>query len=223
VARVNAVDIMRETVLERLEQYLSMMAHEPGSPSRESASVNSPPASTQDHAQVFNEKERGLLSHIIRQLIVDELKAQEAARLGLTVSPDVLAANVSKIEQQAGSRQALMEQLQRGRTTVEQWLAQLRQALLIQTIAARRQAEIPISDDEIGRYWEKNLHALSSLWGTDQLPLVRERLRDLMRQARWPAAETDWEKALTRSAAIWIDPEVREQGIRWETLEEQGQ
>jgi hypothetical protein len=220
VARVNVVEITRETVLVRLEQYMTMMVHELGSPSRDPASANLPFASNPDHAQVILKKERGLLGHIIRQLIVDELKAQEATRLGLTVSPDLLEANVSKIEQQAGSRQALIEQLERGRNTVEQWSAQLRQALLVQALAARRQAEIPISDDEIRHYWENNLQALSSLWDTDQLPLVRDRLRDVLRQARWPAAETNWEKELTRNSSIWVDPGLHEQGIRWEVAEE---
>jgi len=228
VARVNGIDITREIILERLEQYLTMMVHEASSTSPISApkepgltEPQSPPLETM--VPLTHEKERALLAHILRQLIVDELKAQEAASLGLTVSPELLAANVSQMEQQAGSRQELEESLQRGHTTVDRWYAQLRQALLLQALEARRQAAIPVSEEAIRLNWQENQEALSSLWHTDEFPLVRERLRDLVRQARWPAAQADWEAELTQKAAIWIDPIIQEQGIRWDAAQEQRQ
>lgn len=228
VARVNGIDITREIILERREQYLTMMGHEAGSTSPASAPGQSvltePPSATREIlVPLTDEKERALLAYILRQLIVDELKAQEAASLGLTVSPELLAANVSQMEQQAGSRQELEESLQHGHTTVDRWYAQLRQTLLLQALEARRQAAIPVSEEAIRRNWEENQEALSSLWHTDELPLVRERLRDLVRQARWPAAQADWEAELTQKAAIWIDPIVQEQGIRWDAAQEQRQ
>jgi hypothetical protein len=205
VARVDGVDITREPIVQRLKQYHSMqdmMGHD-------------------DPMPLTAEKEEALLGSILRQLIVEALKGQEAARLGLTVSPELLDASVSRIERQAGSRHALEEQLERGHTTVEQWYAQLRQALLFQALAARHRAELPISDEKVRRYWEENRHALSSQWHTDQLADVQERIRDLLRQSRWPAAQEAWERELMHKATVWIDPMVQERGIRWEVLKEQ--
>lgn len=226
VARVNGIDITGESLIERREHYLTMMGYEAGSISQApvpggAGRTEIPPNTHEIPAPLTEEKERALLAYILRQLIVDELKGQEAASLGLTVAPELLAANVSQMEQQAGSRRELEESLLRGRTTADRWYTQLRQTLLLQALEARRQAAIPVSDDAIRRNWEENREALSSLWHTDELPLVQERLRDLVRQARWPAAQADWEAELTRKATIWIDPLVQERGLSWDVLQEQ--
>jgi len=136
---------------------------------------------------------------------------QEVERLGLSVSPALLEANIKSIEQQAGSKESLEEQLRQGHATVDQWRTQLRQALLFQQLAEQRRKAVPVSDDEIRQYWEQNRETLSKLWKTKRVDEARDRIRDLIQQARWPKTESEWQFELVRNAKIWVDPAVRQQ------------
>ncbi|WP_447973544.1 SurA N-terminal domain-containing protein [Nitrospira sp. Kam-Ns4a] len=223
VASVNGVNIEREAVLERLDQARTMMAHQQHmsqSPAdvaagAQAASTQAPaPLSPAEQARQDAEQEKELLHSIINQMVLEELKKQEAARLGLRVAPEQLEANVKRIEEQSGSRESLEEQLRQGHTTIDQWRTQLHQALLFQALEARRRAATPVSDEEIRQYWEQNRATLAQLWNTTRLDQVRDRIRALIQQSRWPAEEAQWYQELVRSAKIWVDPAVRQQLAR---------
>ena len=231
VVTVNGVRIERATVLERLAQAQSMTAHqqhmaqmdqmaaqgaEPkaGQPQNTGASTSTGAAPTVHdpaHVQSDADLERTLVRAVINQLVMEQLKMQEVERLGLSVSPSLLEANIKNIEQQAGSKESLEEQLRQGHATVDQWRTQLRQALLFQQLAEQRRKAVPVSDDEIRQYWEQNRETLSKLWKTNRVDEARDRIRDLIQQARWPKTESEWQFELVRNAKIWVDPAVRQQ------------
>ncbi len=223
VASVNGVTIEREAVLERLDQARTMMAHQQhmsqssvdAAAGAQAAPTPAPaPLSPAEQARHDAEQEKELLHAIINQMVLEELKKQEAARLGLRVAPEQLEANIKRIEEQSGSREALEAQLQQGHTTIDQWRTQLHQALLFQALEARRRAATPVSDEEIRQYWEQNRATLAQLWNTTRLDQVRDRIRTLIQQSRWPAEEAHWYQELVRSAKIWVDPAVRQQLAR---------
>lgn len=224
VASVNGVMIERAAVLERLEQTRAMMAHQqhlvqaaPAETADNAGSAATPasaPPSPAQQAQHEAEQEKEVLHSIINQMVMEELKKQEAARLGLSIPPEQLEANAKRIEEQAGSREALEEQLRQGHTTIEQWRTQLHQALLFQELENRRRAAVPVSDEEIRQYWEQHRATLAKLWNADRFDQVRDRLRSLIQQTRWPTEEAQWYQDLVRSAKIWVDPAVRQQLAR---------
>lgn len=220
IASVNGVNIEREAVIERLDQARAMMVHQqhmaqmtPAGSGDKADTAATPVASATtpaQQAQHERQQEKELLHTIINQMVLEELKKQEAARLGLTISTEQLEANAKRIEEQSGSREALQEQLRQGHTTVEQWQAQLRQALLFQELETRRRTAVPVSDEEMRRYWEQNRATLAKLWQTDRFDQVRDRLRVMIQQSRWPTEEARWYQDLVRSAKIWVDPGVRQ-------------
>lgn len=222
VSSVNGVKIVRATVAERFDQAMSMLAHSqhmakmtPPSPSSGAESVAAstpPPASDAPHGQHDDKSdEKSILRTIINQLVLEQLKLQEVQRLGLTVSPEALEANIEAIEKQAGSREMLEEQLRQGHATVEQWRMQLRQAMLFQQLSEHRRKALPVSNEEMRQYWTQNRTTLSNLWKTDRQDSVQERIRSLIQQARWPQAEIEWQNELVKKANIWVDPVVRRQ------------
>ena len=227
VVTVNGVRIERATVLERLAQAQSMAAHQQHmaqmdqataqSGEQQAAQSQNAGASTSAivhdpaHAQRDADAEKALVRSVINQLVMEQLKMQEVARLGLTVSPALLEANIKGIEQQAGSKESLEEQLRQGHATLDQWRSQLRQALLLQQLADQRRKAVPVADAEIRQYWEQNREALAKIWKTNRLEDSRERIRDLIQQARWPKTESEWHFELVRNAKIWVDPAVRQQ------------
>jgi hypothetical protein len=220
VASVNGTNIERDAVLARLEQAKAMLAHQrhqvqaavaDGADRAGATTTASAPVTEAQQAQHEAAQEKELLHSIINQMVLEELKKQEAARLGLSVSPDLLEANAKRIEEQSGSRESLEEQLRQGHTTLEQWRTQLHQSLLFQELETRRRASVPVSDEEVRQYWEQNRATLAQLWNTDRLEQVRDRVRSLIQQTRWPTEEARWYEDLVRSAKIWVDPTVRQQ------------
>lgn len=218
VASVNGVKIERAAVSERVEQARSMLAHQQhmanmgpemaqngGQPG-----AVSPPTPSHDASHDL-EQEKNIVRTVINQLVLEQLKLQEVERLGLSLPPGALEESIRTIEKQAGSHEALEEQLRQGHATVEQWRTQLRHALLFQQLAERRRKALPVSDEEIRRYWDQNRDTLSKIWKTRRLNQVQGRIRDLIQQARWPATEADWHYELVRKATIWVDPAVRQQ------------
>lgn len=220
IARVNGVNIEREAVLARLDQARAMMVHQQhmaqmaSADSGDKADAAATPAAAAStpaqQAQHEVQQEKELLHTIINQMVLEELKKQEAARLGLSISTEQLEANAKRIEAQSGSPEALQEQLRQGHTTVEQWQAQLRQALLFQQLENRRRTAVPVSDEEMRQYWAQNHATLAKLWQTDRFDQVRDRLRVMIQQSRWPTEEARWYQDLVRSAKIWVDPGVRQ-------------
>ena len=157
-------------------------------------------------------EERTLLRHIINSTALERLKLQEAQRLGLSVTMPAIDEQVSLIEQQSeqqmGGREGFEQELQRGHTTLTEWRKELRQQLLIQQLEERRRKILPVGDEEIQQYWERNRKTLSSLWHTDQLDQARDRVKELIQQERWVRAKSEWEQELVKGARIWVDRRV---------------
>lgn len=220
VARVNGVAIDRQAVLRRLEQARSMMAHQQHDPGMDMGSAPTKdqpamPSGTSSEAAVVHrqddpEHEKAMLHTIINQMILEQLKLQEGARLGLSVSTKQLDDRVKMIEEQSGSPEALDQQLRQGHTAREEWQAQLHQALLFQELEARRRFAIPVSDEDIRLYWDQNRKQLAKLWKVDRLEPSRDRIRTLIQTSRWQAEEAQWYEQLVRDAKIWVDPEIRQ-------------
>ena len=231
VVSVNGVKIERAAVLKRLEQTKSMAAHQqhmarmdqaasqggdqsqagqPQSTVQSDAAPSSPIVHDPAHSQP-DVDDKTMVRNIINQMVMEQLKMQEVERLGLSVSPQLLEANVKHIEEQAGSKESLEEQLRQGHATVEQWRDQLRQALLFQQLAEQRRKAVPVSDQEVREYWDQNRENLSKIWKTKRLEHVQDRIRDLIQQYRWPQTEAEWHNELVRNAKIWVDPAVRQQ------------
>ena len=226
---VNGVNIERTAVLQRLEQTKSMVAHQqhmarmdqaasqaggqtqdgqPSSSGQSAAAASSPTVHDPAHAEV---DDKTMIRNLINQMVMEQLKMQEVARLGLSVSPQLLEANVKHIEEQAGSKESLEEQLRQGHATVDQWRSQLKEALLLQQLAEQRRKAVPVSDEEARKYWEQNRENLSKIWKTNKFEQAQDRIRDLIQQYRWPQTEAEWHNELIRNAKIWVDPAVREQ------------
>lgn len=204
VARVNGAPITRDLLLERLDHYLVMLGPGPAG-----GEAPRPDVGAAAEGQLSANRERELLGYILRQLILEQLKTQEAARLGIVVSRELLEANAAGIERQAGSREAFEEQLRQGHTTPERWRMHLQQTLLLQAVEARRRNAIPVTDEDVRRYWEKNRAALSAYFHADRLAAIEGELREMLKDARWPEAQEAWEDDLAGHATVWIDPLVR--------------
>ena len=230
VVSVNGVNIERAAVLQRLEQTKSMVAHQQhmarmdqaasqGDQSQSGQSQSSgqsatAPSSPTVHDPAHSEQDaddKSVIRNIINQMVMEQLKMQEVERLGLSVSPQLMEANVKHIEEQAGSKESLEEQLRQGHATVDQWRNQLKQALLLQQLAEQRRKAVPVSDEEVRQYWTQNHENLSKIWKTNRLEQVQDRVRDLIQQYRWPQTEAEWHNELVRNAKIWVDPAVRQQ------------
>ena len=240
VANVNGEVITRQQVIERFQQSLNMMGHQqhaaqaaqavnkPDAAGATAAShqahqmaQNQPPSSA-DQGAVANGaaqpldplEERTLLRHIINSTALERLKLQEAQRLGLSVALPAIDEQVRLMEQhseqQMGGREGFEQELRRGHTTLAEWRTELRQQLLIQQLEASRRKILPVGDEEITLYWEKNRKKLSSFWHTDRLDQARDRVRELIQQERWVTARTDWELALVKGAKIWVDRDIRQ-------------
>ena len=157
-------------------------------------------------------EQRTLLRHIINSTALERLKLQEAQRLGLSVSMPAIDEQVRLMEQQSlqqmGGREGFETELRRGHTTLTEWHKELRQQLLIQQLEERRRKILPVGDEEINQYWEKNRKTLSSLWHTDKLDQARDRIRELIQQERWVRAKSEWEQELVKGARIWVDRRV---------------
>jgi hypothetical protein len=157
-------------------------------------------------------EERTLLRHIINSTALERLKLQEAQRLGLSLSIPAIEEQVRLMEQhseqQMGGREGFEKELRRGHTTLTEWRKELRQQLLIQQLEANRRKILPVGDEEINQYWEKNRKKLSSLWHTDKLDQARDRVRELIQQARWVRAKAEWEQGLVKGARVWVDRRV---------------
>src|SRR5437870_8149254 len=159
-------------------------------------------------------EERTLLRQIINSTALERLKLQEAQRLGLSVTMPAIDEQVSLIEQQSeqqmGGREGFEQELQRGHTTLTEWRKELRQQLLIQQLEASRRKILPVGDEEINLYWEKNRKKLSSFWHTDKLDQARDRVREPIQQERWVAARADGELRLVKGPKIWVDRDIRQ-------------
>ena len=227
VVSVNGVKIERAAVLERLEQTKSMVAHQQhmaqmdkaasqgngqggqsGQPSNAQSAADS---TVHDPAHAQDVDDKTLIRNLINQMVMEQLKMQEVERLGLSISPQLLDANIKHIEEQAGSKESLEEQLRQGHATVDQWRSQLKQALLLQQLSEQRRKAVPVSDEEVRQYWKENHESLSKIWKTNRLDQVQDRIRDLIQQYRWPQTEAEWHNELIRNAKIWVDPAVRQQ------------
>src|SRR3989454_7797969 len=143
---------------------------------------------------------------------LERLKLQEAQRLGLSVSMPAIDEQVRLMEQQSlqqmGGREGVENELRLGHTTLTEWHKELRQQLLIQQLEERRRKILPVGDEEVKQYWEKNRKKLSSLWHTDKLDQARDRIRELIQQERWVRAKSEWEQELVKGARIWVDRRV---------------
>src|SRR2546426_6502392 len=227
VANVNGEAITRQQVIERFQQSQRMMGHQghtaqaaqagqapqaENKPDQKPSSANRG-AEANGAAQPLDPiEERTLLRHIINSTALERLKLQEAQRLGLSVTMPAIDEQVSLIEQQSeqqmGGREGFEQELQRGHTTLTEWRKELRQQLLIQQLEERRRKILPVGDEEIQQYWERNRKTLSSLWHTDQLDQARDRIRELIQQERWVRAKSEWEQELVKGARIWVDRRV---------------
>ena len=221
VANVNGEAITRQQVIERFQQSQRMMGHQ-GHTAQAAQAENKPdqkPSSANRGAEANGAaqpldpiEERTLLRHIINSTALERLKLQEAQRLGLSVTMPAIDEQVSLIEQQSeqqmGGREGFEQELQRGHTTLTEWRKELRQQLLIQQLEASRRKILPVGDEEIQQYWERNRKTLSSLWHTDQLDQARDRVKELIQQERWVRAKSEWEQELVKGARIWVDRRV---------------
>ena len=227
VANVNGEAITRQQVIERFQQSQRMMGHQghtaqaaqagqapqaENKPDQKPSSANRG-AEANGAAQPLDPiEERTLLRHIINSTALERLKLQEAQRLGLSVTMPAIDEQVSLIEQQSeqqmGGREGFEQELQRGHTTLTEWRKELRQQLLIQQLEERRRKILPVGDEEVKQYWEKNRKKLSSLWHTDKLDQARDRIRELIQQERWVRAKSEWEQELVKGARIWVDRRV---------------
>ena len=227
VANVNGEAITRQQVIERFQQSQRMMGHQghtaqaaqagqapqaENKPDQKPSSANRG-AEANGAAQPLDPiEERTLLRHIINSTALERLKLQEAQRLGLSVTMPAIDEQVSLIEQQSeqqmGGREEFEKELRRGHTTLTEWHKELRQQLLIQQLEERRRKILPVGDEEIQQYWERNRKTLSSLWHTDQLDQARDRVKELIQQERWVRAKSEWEQELVKGARIWVDRRV---------------
>src|SRR5207247_2348108 len=143
---------------------------------------------------------------------LERLKLQEAQRLGLNVTMPAIDEQVrlmqEQTEQQMGGREGFEKELRRGHTTLTEWRTELRQQLLIQQLEASRRKILPVGDEEINRYWEKNRKKLASVWHADKLEQARDRVREIIQQERWVTAKADWEMALVKGSKIWVDRDL---------------
>ena len=227
VANVNGEVITRQQVIERFQQARNMMGHQEHA-AQAAQAENRPDAAGataaphQTHQMAQNQppspldplEERTLLRHIINSTALERLKLQEAQRLGLSVTMPAIDEQVRLMEQhseqQMGGREGFERELRRGHTTLTEWRTELRQQLLIQQLEASRRKILPVGDEEINLYWEKNRKKLSSFWHTDKLDQARDRVRELIQQERWVTARADWELALVKGAKIWVSRDVRQ-------------
>src|SRR3989441_1084958 len=221
VANVNGEAITRQQVIERFQQSQRMMGHQ-GHTAQAAQAENQPdqkPSSANRGAEASGAaqpldpiEERTLLRHIINSTALERLKLQEAQRLGLSVSMPAIDEQVRLMEQQSlqqmGGREGFENELRRGHTTLTEWHKELRQQLLIQQLEERRRKILPVGDEEINQYWEKNRKKLSSLWHTDKLDQARDRVKELIQQERWVRAKGEWEQELVKGARIWVDRRV---------------
>src|SRR5207249_2161593 len=222
IANVNGEVITRQQVIERFQQAKNMMGHQQHATQAAQAenrpdAAGSTMAPHQAHQMAQNQpssqpldplEERTLLRHIINATALERLKLQEAQRLGLSVTMPAIDDQVRLMEQhseqQMGGREGFEQELRRGHTTLAEWRTELRQQLLIQQLEASRRKILPVGDEEINLYWEKNRKKLSSFWHTDKLDQARDRVRELIQQERWVTARADWELALVKGAKIWV-------------------
>src|SRR5438093_6437155 len=228
IANVNGEAITRQQVIERFQQAKNMMGHQehtaqaaqtenkPGAAGATAAAHQAHQmAQSQPSSQPLDPlEERTLLRHIINTTALERLKLQEAQRLGLSVTMPAIDEQVRLMEQQSeqqmGGREGFEQELRRGHTTLAEWRTELRQQLLIQQLEASRRKILPVGDEEINLYWEKNRKKLSSFWHTDKLDQARDRVRELIQQERWVTARADWELALVKGAKIWVDRDIRQ-------------
>jgi len=227
VANVNGEAITRQQVIERFQQSQRMMGHQghtaqaaqagqapqaENKPDQKPSSANRGAEANGASQPLDPIEERTLLRHIINSTALERLKLQEAQRLGLSVTMPAIDEQVSLIEQQSeqqmGGREGFEQELQRGHTTLTEWRKELRQQLLIQQLEERRRKILPVGDEEIQQYWERNRKTLSSLWHTDQLDQARDRVKELIQQERWVRAKSEWEQELVKGARIWVDRRV---------------
>jgi len=238
VAKVNGEAITRQQVIERFQQSQNLMGHEAHTARAAQAenktdAAGATSAAHQAHQMAQNQpsasanrgaeakvaapppdpiEERTLLRYIINTTALERLKLQEAQRLGLSVTMPAIDEQVRLIEQrseqQMGGREGFEKELQRGHTTLTEWHKELRQQLLILHLEASRWKILPVGDEEINQYWEKNRKTLSSHWHTDKLDQARDRVRELIQQERWVRAKSEWEQELVKGAKIWVDRRV---------------
>ena len=228
VANVNGEVITRQQVIERFQQARNMMGHQEHT-AQGAQAANKPDATGataaahQAHQMAQNQpssqpldplEERTLLRHIINATALERLKLQEAQRLGLSVTMPAIDEQVRLMEQQSeqqmGGPEGFEQELRKGHTTLTEWRTELRQQLLIQQLEASRRKILPVGDEEINLYWEKNRKKLSSFWHTDKLDQARDRVRELIQQERWVTARADWELALVKGAKVWVDRDIRQ-------------
>ena len=228
IANVNGEVITRQQVIERFQQAQNMMGHQEHAAQAAQAenkpdAAGATAAAHQAHQMAQNQpssspldpiEERTLLRHIINSTALERLKLQEAQRLGLSVTMPAIDEQVRLMEQhseqQMGGHEGFERELRRGHTTLTEWRTELRQQLLIQQLEASRRKILPVGDEEINLYWEKNRKKLSSFWHTDKLDQARDRVRELIQQERWVTARADWELALVKGAKIWVDRDIRQ-------------
>jgi hypothetical protein len=162
------------------------------------------PALDQDEA-------RKLLRSLINAITMERLKLQEAERLGLSVPPSAIEEQVKLVEQRMGSRDTFDQELRRAHTTLDQWRTEYRQQLLLQQLEVRRRAALPVGNEEIQRYWERNGKVLSAAWHTDKPGPVQEQIRSLIQQEQWMAtAKVQWERNLLKGARVSVNRRVYE-------------
>jgi len=226
IANVNGEVITRHQVIERFQQAKNMMGHQEHTAQAAQAenkpgAAGATAAAHQAHQMTQNQpssqpldpiEERTLLRHIINTTALERLKLQEAQRLGLSVAFPAIDEQVRLMEQhseqQMGGREGFEQELRRGHTTLTEWRTELRQQLLIQQLEASRRKILPVGDEEINLYWEKNRKKLSSFWHTDKLDEARDRVREVIQQARWVTAKAEWEQEIVKGARIWVDRRV---------------
>lgn len=152
-----------------------------------------------------------MLRAVIDTITLERLKRQEAERLGLSVPTEAVEEQARLIEQRMGSPEVVRRELQQAHTTMEEWRTELRRQLLYQQLEVSRRAALPVSDQDIERYWERNRTKLAPAWGTERLDRVRDRIRMLIQQERWTTAKREWEQELFKGSQIWVDQTLRRQ------------
>jgi len=95
-----------------------------------------------------------LVASIVSYLVQNELIAQKAKELGVTVKDKELQDRLAQIEQSVGGKKKLDKRLKEQNVTLEQLTEQVKATMLSDAVKAKVYEDVKISDDKAKKYFE---------------------------------------------------------------------
>ncbi len=150
------------------------------------------------------------VGQIVDYLVQEQIVAQSADGLGVTVTDEEVSDQIARIEKDFGGEKKVLELLEEQGMSMKLLERSLRSQALTQKVAAIVSKEASVSDSDVQAYWDAHKAQLRGEKATATLAkagaMIRATLLDAAKQRLWRAWIAERMKALGVEYAAGYDP-----------------